>query len=160
MNAALSLWAGLAVIGFAMVFAVPRRSLPGIILLAILAHLLRAQLLDLGASLPVASFAAAVFVGFTAAVVAPRTGLATPIIAFAPVIPLIPGVYMFEALSGVLALTTDPGADPASVVDTTVVDVAIASLTIVALALGAISPTLILGRRIAALVSSAGDDAG
>jgi uncharacterized membrane protein YjjB (DUF3815 family) len=155
MNAATSLWAGLAVIGFAMVFAVPRRSLPGIIALAAVAHLLRAVLLDQGAALPLASFVAAVFVGFTAAVAAPRTGESTAIYAFAPVIPLVPGTYMFEALTGLLDLTTGGVADPSAVVDTTVTDVAIASLTIVALAVGAISPTLILGRRIAQLVTSA-----
>jgi uncharacterized membrane protein YjjB (DUF3815 family) len=150
----MSLWAGLAVIGFAMVFAVPRRTLPGIAMLAVLAHLMRALLLDEGASLPLASFTAAIFVGFSAAVVAPRAGQSTSIYAFAPVIPLVPGTYMFDALTGILDLTSGTVADPSAVVDTTVVDLSIASLTIVALAVGTISPTLILGRRIARLVTS------
>ena len=150
----MSLWAGLAVIGFAMVFSVPRRTMPGIIVLAILAHLLRALMLHEGAALPLASFVAALFVGFTAAVVAPRAGQATPIYAFAPVIPLVPGTYMFDALTGILDLTTRTVADPSAVVDTTVIDVSIATLTIIALAVGAISPTLILGRRIARLVTN------
>lgn len=154
MNPLMSLWAGLAVLGFAMVFAVPRRTLPGIVVLAILAHLLRAFLLDQGAALPLASLGAAAFVGFTAAVVAPRTGQAIPIYAFAPVIPLVPGAYMFDALTGILDLTTGSVPDPSAVVDTTVIDVSIATLTIIALAVGAISPTLILGRRIARLVAS------
>ncbi len=106
MTWALSLWAGLAVLGFAMVFSVPRKTLPGIVALAIAAHLVRSLFLDQGAALPVASFAAAVLVGLTAAIVAPRTNQATPIYAFAPVIPLIPGTYMFDALTGVLDLTS------------------------------------------------------
>jgi uncharacterized membrane protein YjjB (DUF3815 family) len=153
MTPAMSLWAGLAVIGFAMVFSVPRRTLPGIVALAVLAHLLRATLLDQGASLPLASFAAATFVGLTAAVVAPRTGEATPIYAFAPVIPLIPGTYMYDALTGIVELSSG-AVDPTAVVEATVIDLSIASLTIVALAVGAISPTLILGRRIARLLTA------
>ena len=43
--------AALAVLGFAMVFSVPRRTLPGIIALAIVAHLVRSFFLDLGAAL-------------------------------------------------------------------------------------------------------------
>lgn len=153
MTPAMSLWAGLAVIGFAMVFSVPRRTLPGIVALAVLAHLLRAVLLDQGATLPLASFAGATFVGLSAAVVAPRTGQATAIYAFAPVIPLVPGTYMYDALTGIVDLTSG-AADRTAVVDATVANLSIASLTIVALAVGAISPTLILGRRIARLLTS------
>jgi len=149
MNWWMSAWAGLAVLGFAMVFSVPRRTLPGIIVLAITAHLLRSFALEQGAALPLASFVAALFVGFTAAIVAPRTGQATSIYAFAPVVPLIPGTYMFEALSGLLELTTGDVADPSAVVDTAIIDTAIATLTIVALAVGTIGPTLVAGRRIA-----------
>lgn len=149
MNWWMSAWAGLAVLGFAMVFSVPRRTLPGIVALAIAAHLLRTFALDLGAGLPLASFVAAVFVGFTAAIISPRMGQATPIFAFAPVIPLIPGTYMFEALNGLLELTTGDVEDPSAVVDTAVIDGAVATLTIVALAVGTIGPTILAGRRIA-----------
>ncbi len=148
----MSLWAAVAVLGFAMIFAVPRRTLPGIMLMAVAAHLLRSFCLEQGASLPLASFVAAVAIGFTAAVVAPRTGQAIPIFAFAPVIPLIPGTYMFDALTGVLDLTSGNGGSSALIVDAVVTDVAMATLTIVALAVGAIGPTLLAGRRIADLV--------
>ena len=147
-----SLWAAVAVLGFAMVFAVPRSTLPGIMALAVAAHLLRSFCLYHSASLPLASFVAAIAVGFTAAVVAPRTGQATPIYAFAPVIPLIPGTYLFNALTGVLDLTAGTASSSSPIVDEVVVDVAVATLTIVALAVGAIGPTLLVGRRIANLV--------
>jgi uncharacterized membrane protein YjjB (DUF3815 family) len=152
MTWALSLWAGLAVLGFAMVFSVPRRTLPGIVALAIVAHLVRTAVLEMGAPLPTASFVAAVLVGLTAALIAPRTNQATPIYAFAPVIPLIPGTYMFDALTGILALTASTEADSAAIVDAAIVDGSIATLTIVALAVGTISPTLIVGRHLARLV--------
>ena len=152
MNWWMSLWAAAAVLGFAMVFSVPRSTLPGIMLMAVGAHLLRSFCLYHSASLPLASFVAAIAVGFTAAVVAPRTGQATPIYAFAPVIPLIPGTYLFNALTGVLDLTAGTASSSSPIVDEVVVDVAVATLTIVALAVGAIGPTLLVGRRIANLV--------
>ncbi len=153
MNWWMSLWAGLAVLGFAMVFSVPRRTLPGIVLMAIGAHLVRSLCLHLDLVLPLASFIAALWVGLTAAFVAPRTGQATPIYAFAPVIPLIPGTYLFDALSALLDLTEPGLADPGPIVDVAAADISIATLTIVALAVGAISPTLLVGRRIAKIVS-------
>lgn len=149
----MSLWAGLAVMGFAMVFAVPRRTLPGIVALAVLAHLLRAVILHGGAALPEASFVAALFVGLAATVIAPRTGQATPIYAFAPVIPLVPGTFMFHTLTGILDLTIGDVPDPNPVVVSTVVDASVATLTIIALAVGAISPSLIIGRQVARLVT-------
>lgn len=153
MNWALSLWAGLAVLGFAMVFSVPRRTLPGIVLLAIVAHLVRSLCLDLGASLPLASFVAAIMIGLTAAVVAPRTNEASPIYSFAPVIPLVPGTYMFNALTGVLDLTSGTEPNPSAIVDAALVNGSIATLTVIALAVGAISPTLLIGRHLARLVA-------
>ncbi len=154
MTWAVSLWAGLAVLGFAMVFSVPRRTLPGIVALAIAAHLVRSLFLDLGATLPVASFVAAVLVGLTAAIVAPRTNEATPIYAFAPVIPLIPGTYMFNALTGVLELTSSTLPNSSEIVDAVVMNGSIATLTVIALAVGTIGPTLLVGRHLARLVSA------
>lgn len=152
MNVWMSLWAALAVLGFAMVFAVPRKTLPGIMVLAVGAHLLRSVCLEQGAALPLASFIAALFVGLTAAIIAPRTGQATPIYAFAPVIPLVPGTYMFNALTGVLALTTGDADNASTIVDSAVIAGSVATLTIIALAVGTIGPTLLAGRRIAKLV--------
>lgn len=155
MNWLISLWAGLAVLGFAMVFSVPRRTLPGIVALAIGAHLLRSYCLHLGAGLPAASFAAALFVGISAAFVAPRTNQATPIYAFAPVIPLVPGTYMFNTLAGALTLASPTdGADISAVVDRAIVAGSTATLTIIALAVGAIGPSLLVGRRLAAIARS------
>ncbi len=143
---AMSLWAGLAVLGFALVFSVPRRTLPGIVALAVAAHLLRTLMQHAGAGLPFASFVAAIAVGLTAAVISPRFDQATPIFAFAPVIPLIPGTYMFHGLADLMALTAGTTPDhPELIVADAAVNVATATLTIIALAVGTIGPTLLAG---------------
>lgn len=153
MSYAISLWAGLAVLGFAMVFSVPRKTLPGIVVLAILAHLVRSVVLNAGAAgLPVASFTAALFVGITAAIIAPRTNQATPIYAFAPVIPLIPGTYIFTALQAIITLTAmDVGAQASETVDIALRSTATATLTVIALAVGTTAPGLLIGRQLARL---------
>jgi uncharacterized membrane protein YjjB (DUF3815 family) len=151
MNPALSLVAAVAVLGFAMVFSVPRRTLPGIMALAVAAHLTRSFILDRGGSLPLASLVAALLIGVTAAFVAPRTRQAKPIYAFAPVIPLIPGTYMFTALNDLLTLTGTPE-DTTAIVDDVVLNGSIATLTVFALAVGSIGPTLMAGRRLQHLV--------
>lgn len=149
MNPLMSLWAALAVLGFAMVFAVPRRTLPAIMVLAVVAHLTRSIVQELGASLPIASFAAALLIGLTAVIASPRTHQAKPIYAIAPVIPLIPGTYMFNTLTGVLQLAGGSPDSPSFVVDSVVVNGSTATLTIVALAVGAIGPTLVFGSHVA-----------
>jgi uncharacterized membrane protein YjjB (DUF3815 family) len=108
---------------------------------------------EAGASLPVSSLVAALLVGTTAAVVAPRTDQATPIYSFAPVIPLIPGTYIFTALQAAIELTelTPNSPETGAVVDAAMVSVATATLTIVALAVGAIAPGLLIGQHLARL---------
>jgi uncharacterized membrane protein YjjB (DUF3815 family) len=145
----MSLWAGVAVLGFALVFAVPRKTLPAILVLAVGAHLTRSIVQELGASLPVASFAAALLIGLTAVVAAPRTHQAKPIYTFAPVIPLVPGTFMFTTLTGLLQLAGGSLQDPAEVVDSVVVNGSTATLTVLALAVGAIGPTLVFGSHVA-----------
>ena len=60
---------------------------------------------------------------------------------------------MFDALTGVLDLTSGSAAAPAVIVDAVVVSGSIATLTVIALAVGAISPTLLVGRHLARLVA-------
>lgn len=173
MNPLMSLWAAVAVLGFAMIFSVPRSTLPGIAVLAVVAHLTRSVVLAWGAALPLASLVAALLIGTTATVVGPRTSQAKPIYAFAPVIPLIPGTYMFDALSDLLSLASADPAAANALVDTAIVSGVTATLTIISLAVGAIGPTLLAGQHIARLVTTVlgpvtadadeldpGDDAG
>lgn len=154
MNLLPSLWAALAVLGFAMVFSVPRRTLPGIMALAVAAHMIRSAIMHSGGNLPTASFVAAFTIGVIAAIAAPRTNQATPIYAFAPVIPLIPGVYVFTALQGLMALTAaEVSGEVDEMVNTTMTSVATASLTVIALAVGTIAPGLLAGRQLARIGS-------
>lgn len=101
----LSLWAAPAALGFALIFNVRRRALIPVAVLAVLAHLLRGWLEGFGWDLVSASFAAAFLTGSAAYLLGPLTGEASPVYAFAPVIPLVPGTLLFDGLQSIAELT-------------------------------------------------------
>lgn len=145
----LSLFAAPAAIGFAAFFNVRRRALPLIGLLAIVAHLTRSQIQEFGGSLPLASLVAAALVSSVAYTVAPRTGEASPVYAFAPVIPLVPGAIMFDALSAMIGWASDPptGEAATALLVQASTDGITAAATIGALAIGTTAPMLLQPRH-------------
>jgi uncharacterized membrane protein YjjB (DUF3815 family) len=137
----LSLWAAPAALGFAIFFNVRRRTLVPIALLAIAAHLLRSLLTELDWGLVAASFAAALLVGTVAYFLGPATGEASPVYAFAPVIPLVPGTLLFEGLREIgdaVAQQTAP-----DLVVAAFTDLLTGAGVVLALVLGAIGPVLL-----------------
>ena len=141
----LSLWAAPAALGFALAFNVRRRALLPIALLAILAHLVRSVLQDAGWGLVQSSFAAAILTGTVAYVLAPATGEASPVFAFAPVIPLVPGSLLFGGLEAFADLVAGRGGDAAapSLFTAASRDVLTAGAVVIALALGSTAPGLL-----------------
>lgn len=146
MNSApwISLWAAPAAIGFALFFNVRRRTLIPIAILAALAHLLRSTLQDSGVGIVGASLAAAFLVGAIAYLLGPATGEASPVYAFAPVIPLVPGSMLFDGLEafGRLIGGDAVGEEALQLLATGSQDVLTASTVVLALAFGSTAPGL------------------
>ena len=144
----LSLWAAPAAVGFALFFNVRRRTLVPIALLAVAAHLVRSGLEDLGVHLAGASLAAAFLVGAAAYLLGPATGEASPVYAFAPVIPLIPGTLLFDGLESLGELVSSAGATDAAtvLVVSALDDLLTAGAVVLALALGTTAPGLLRPR--------------
>ena len=144
----LSLWAAPAAVGFALFFNVRRRTLVPIALLAVAAHLVRSGLEDLGVHLAGASLVAAFLVGAAAYLLGPATGEASPVYAFAPVIPLIPGTLLFDGLESLGKLVSSAGAtDAATVLVVGALDnLFTAGAVVLALALGTTAPGLLRPR--------------
>lgn len=140
-----SLWAAPAALGFALFFNVRRRTLVPIALLAILAHLLRGFLEQQGWGLVTASFAAAFLTGAAAYMLGPMTGEASPVYAFAPVIPLVPGTLFFDGLFAFGELIGGAGTDEEATELLTLAgsDLLTASAVVLALALGSTAPSLL-----------------
>ncbi len=142
----MSLWAAPAALGFALFFNVRRRTLLPIAVLAIMAHMLRTLMQDAGQDLVSASFVAALAVGIAAYTIGPATGEASPVYAFAPVIPLVPGTLFFDGLAGLAeSITTQAqGAAAAALLADSLNSLISASGVVLALAIGATAPMLFL----------------
>ena len=144
----LSLWAAPAAVGFALFFNVRRRTLIPIAVLAVAAHLVREVVLDFGGNLAAASFVAAFLVGAAAYLLGPATGEASPVYAFAPVIPLIPGSLLFdgfEALGHVVSSAT-ASEESGELLILAMQDLLTAGAVVLALALGTTAPGLLRPR--------------
>lgn len=143
-----ALWAAPAAMGMAVMFNVRPRALPIVGLIALLAKLLVLFAEEQGVTLIAASFAAAFLVGTVAYTLAPRLGEASPVFAFAPVIPLIPGALIAKSFiygfTTWLEAPTQAATEYSQQFITTVSLGLSAAAVIMALCLGAISPMLLL----------------
>lgn len=141
-----ALWAAPAAVGFAMLFNVRRHALGVVAVIAVGARLVSDLCVNAGMQLIAADYVAAFAVGVVAYLLAPRTGEAAPVYAFAPIIPLFPGKYAIAALESLVTwITTDAaGADAEARFTSAAASGFTAAAITLALCLGAISPTLLL----------------
>ncbi len=143
-----ALWSALAALGFAVLFNVPVRTLPGCVACGALGHVLRTLLATQGLSLELASLAGATAVGFVGSAFARRWETPTMIFTVSGVIPMVPGVFAFRAMLGVIALISAPDAQAGLVaLYETAVNAARTGLILAALAVGIAAPTLLFYRR-------------
>lgn len=142
------LWAIPAAMGFAMFFNVRRRALVPIAVLAVLAHAIDFFVRGAGGNAVSGAFVGAFFVGCVAYTFGPWTKEAAPVYAFAPVIPLVPGSYMLTAMKALTAWLSEGGDDAkaAEILTQATSNALTAAAITLALAIGAISPMLLLPR--------------
>ena len=142
-------WAAPGAAGFAMLFNVRKSALPLVALIAVLALFIATYSRELGLTVIASDFLAAFVVGAIAYAIGPRLGEASPVYAFAPVIPLVPGSKLANAfIDSFNTWLTHPGDSVETVrafteAATTGLS---AAATVAALCLGAISPMLLLPR--------------
>jgi uncharacterized membrane protein YjjB (DUF3815 family) len=101
-----ALWSALAALGFAILFNVRRRVLPWCALFGAIGHAVRTLLMSGGAGMEIATLVGALVVGFLAWGLARRLRMPAPIFGVAGAIPLVPGRLAYEAMLGLLQLTT------------------------------------------------------
>lgn len=101
-----ALWSGVAAAGFGMLFNVPRRWLWICMLLGAAGHGTR-RLLEIGGlSIEIGTFVGALIVGFAGYFVARRLRAPQTIFTITGAIPLVPGVFAFRTMIGLLQVTT------------------------------------------------------
>jgi uncharacterized membrane protein YjjB (DUF3815 family) len=135
--------AGIAVAAYGTFFAMPWRMLPIPILIGMLAHALRwLAIVAAGASAEVGALIACLVVSVIVTPVADRLRLPFAAFAFASVVSLIPGVYLFRMAAGLLSLIHTADASSSALLLGTMVDGANALLIILAMAFGLIVPKM------------------
>lgn len=140
------LFAAPAAVGFAVLFNVRRRALLPIAVLAVIAKAVAVLLVSQDMSVVFASFLAALLVGVVAYTLGPATGEAAPVYGFASVVPLIPGVYVFQALQALesVVIARSGGVQALNPLIDAATNGITAAGILLALAIGVTSPVLLL----------------
>jgi len=99
-----ALFAGIAAFGFALLFNVPRQALLACFLFAACAHAVRTLLLHLNVPIEWASFIAATLLGLATVPWSRKVLIPRPVVTVAAVIPMIPGVYAYKTMTGLMTL--------------------------------------------------------
>ncbi len=141
-------WAGIAALGFAMLFNVPRRALVGCALGGALAYAVRTLLVQFGvAGIEAATLLGATVVGFGGVRFGHHWHVPAPVFIVPGVIPLLPGYLAFRTMIDLLTLTTNaPGVDQALLL-TTAVNSLKTILIVGGIAAGVAVPSLLLRRH-------------
>ncbi|MDZ4768546.1 MAG: threonine/serine exporter family protein [Chloroflexota bacterium] len=140
------LWSGVAALAFAVLFNVPRRLLAYCAMTAAAGHALRAGLLLTGIPLTAATLFGAILIGVASEVLARRLKTPAGVFSVPAAIPMIPGVFAFRAMIGVIALTNTPPTADTLVLMETVHNFAVTGLVLATLAAGIALPSLIVHR--------------
>ena len=135
--------AGVAVAAYGTFFAMPWRMLPTPVAIGMLAHASRWGMISLaGASVEIGALAACLVVGIIVTPITDRLRLPFAAFAFASVVSLIPGVYLFRMAGGFVDLVTLGDKASVDALLNTIADGTTAMLIILAMAIGLILPKM------------------
>lgn len=106
-----SFWAGIAAIGFAILFNVPRRTLFAIGSLGFIGGLIKFTAMYFETGIVFASFLGATVIGIISIKMAHLRN-SPPLVFYTPsVIPMVPGFFAYKMMLGLIALTTIENTD-------------------------------------------------
>jgi uncharacterized membrane protein YjjB (DUF3815 family) len=155
--------AGVAVAAYGTFFSMPWRALPIPIAIGMVAHASRWVALDWGANAPLGALIACLIVGTLATPIANRMRFPFAAFAFASVVSLIPGAYLFHMAAELLEVMNVGSGGDVQLLMATFVDGATAGAILLAMALGLSLPKLLmesLAPTLAGLAKGIGNDVG
>ena len=106
-----SFWAGMAAIGFAILFNVPRRTIFSIWSLGAMGGLIKFTAMNFDLGIVFASFLGAVGIAIVAIQMAHMRNSPPLVFSIPSVIPMVPGVFAYKFMLGMIALTSIENAD-------------------------------------------------
>lgn len=99
------IWLGCAGVGFAVLFNVPRRTLGVIYIMSALGGMLKFYMISLEFGLVFAAFCGSSLIGFMSVLAAHYRKAPPMTFALPALIPMIPGLFAYKAMTGVMKLT-------------------------------------------------------
>jgi len=143
-----ALWAGIAALGFAILFNVPVRTLAACFVNGALGHALRSLLMHYGLGIEAATLAGAALIGFLGIASARLWKAPAPVFTIPGAITLVPGTFAFRTMLGLLQLAAATNNDAGGEI---LWDISFnatkTALILAAIAVGIATPTLLFGRR-------------
>jgi uncharacterized membrane protein YjjB (DUF3815 family) len=106
-----SFWAGIAAIGFAILFNVPRRVILSIWMLGALGGLIKFSALNFNVGIVFASFLAATAIGIASIQMAHMRNSPPLVFSIPSVIPMVPGFFAYKMMLGLIALISIENTD-------------------------------------------------
>lgn len=140
------IWSGVAALGFAILFNVPVRTLFACAMGGAIAHLVRTLLMEWYVTIAVATLVGAIVAGFLGELFARRWYAPTPVFTVPAVIPMVPGVYAYNTMIGIVQLSSLDAENGLAVLSETAVNGSKALLIVFALAFGLAIPKLLVHR--------------
>lgn len=139
-------WSGLAALGFAILFNVPRRALPGCVLCGAAGHASRALVMQWGVSIELGTLIGAVVVGMMSSLLASHYRVPMMIFSVSGSIPMVPGVFAYRAMLGIITAATAEAPDMNLVIAEIVVNAIKTALILGSIGAGIVAPTLLFHR--------------
>lgn len=141
-------WSALAAMGFALLFNVPPRSLMYCMIGGAIGHALRTWLMiQFGFGIELATLLGAIAVGFWARWCAVQLKMPSMIFSISAVIPMVPGVFAYQTMIGILQITDVTTTEAGDVLVTSSINAIKTGLILAALGGGIVAPSLIFQRR-------------
>jgi uncharacterized membrane protein YjjB (DUF3815 family) len=145
-------WGGCAAVGFAILFNVPARALFTIFLLGVIGCILKFSLISIEVHVVIAAFIGATVIGLLS-IQAAHFKHAPPLIFSIPsVIPLVPGIFAYKTMLGIIKLTAPIGDNYNQILAETINNGTKAAFIVMALAVGVGIPNLITRKESAKLI--------
>lgn len=140
------LWSGIAALGFAILFNVPKRLLLGCFISGAVGHSLRTILVHSGVSVEFGTLFGAAAVGFISLYLSERYRVPSLIFAVTGAIPMVPGVFAFQTIVNLLNATSASGTQGLDYLVTAGINGVRTAIILGAIAFGIAAPVLLFRR--------------
>lgn len=146
-----SLSAGVAALGFGILFNIPRKVILTVLFLGFLAGLIKFTFLNLSFTIISSTFFASLFVGILSIPLAKRVHKPIVVFSIPSIIPMIPGFYAYKTILAIRNFTflDLEGPDSQSLLNSIFTNGFMTLFILFAITVGVSAPMLILGRDMA-----------